>query len=206
MKKHNFSQRSPEWQQIRKGKISGTFLKNILGTPRARQEAVYEFIADKLTVGIDLGEENAMDRGIRLEADAIAMFELETGKKVETIGFCEHDDEPIISNSPDGYVADSNDTEAVEAKCLGGKNHVKMWLTNRVPDDYEWQVIQYFVVNPKLKKLYFVGYNPDIPSHSLHIIQVNREEVTDRIEIAYKAQVEFIKEVNQALGSLIEEI
>jgi len=125
MKKHNISQKTDKWFHIRKGKITGTQLKNIMGTPKARQEMIYEVLAERLTVGVESeGDyENAMERGSRLEPDAISAFELETNKSVERVGFVEDDDNPLIANSPDGLIGE---TEAVEAKCLGGKNHIKM--------------------------------------------------------------------------------
>ena len=203
MKKHNIEQKSDEWFHLRKGKITGTTLKSIMGTPKARQDAIYEIIAERLTVGIEseTSEENAMDRGSRLEPDAIAMFELETGKQVERIGLCEEDDNSQIANSPDGLIGDD---EAIEAKCMGGKNHVKMWLTNEIPDEYFWQSIQYFIVNKKLKKLYFIGYNPNIPVHPLHIIELERENIKKDIENAKKSQKEFLEEVEKILKTIIK--
>ena len=202
MKKYNdIEQRTPEWFQKRKGVITGTVLKGIMGTPYMRQEMFYELLAQRLTVGIeDEDYENAMERGTRLEPDAIAQFEFETGKQVERIGFVEGDD-PSMANSPDGYIGE---TEAIEAKCLGGRNHVRMWLENEIPKDYYWQVIQYFVVNKKLEKVYFVGYNPDIPSHPLHIIEVEREKVKDDISNAIKTQEEFIEKINFTLGEIVK--
>lgn len=196
-------QGSPEWHQIRKGKITGTTLKSIMGTPKARQEAVYELLAERLTVGVEDSEnyENAMERGLRLEDAAIASFELHTGNKVDKVGFCEDDDEKMIANSPDGLIGE---TEAVEVKCMGGKNHIKMWLTNAIPEEYFWQSIQYFVVNKKLEKLHFVGYNPDIPVHPLHIIELERESIAEKIEEAKVAQKNFLKEVDEILKGIIK--
>lgn len=99
---------------------------------------------------------------------------------------------------------DLSGDEAVEIKAMGGKNHVKMWLTNKVPDEYEWQVVQYFVVNENLKKLYFVGYNPDIPVHPLHIIEVKREDIALDIENARKSQEAFLQEVDSILQTIIK--
>lgn len=205
MKKHNIEQGTPEWHQLRKGKITGTQLKDIMGTPKKREDAIYEIIAERLTIGVEDSEnyENAMDRGIRLEPDAISAFELETGKIVEVTGFCEDDTNPMIANSPDGLIGE---TEAVEAKCMGGKNHVKMWLTNEVPDDYKWQVVQYFIVNKKLEKLYFIGYNPDISIHPLHIIEVKREQIQEAIEKAVVGQEQFLLEVENIIKTLIPEL
>jgi len=195
-------QRSDEWHHLRKGKITGTTLKSIMGTPKARQDAFYEIIAERLTIGIDDGEESAMDRGIRLEGEAIAAFEFETDLKVEKTGFSQNDENPFIANSPDGWIGESQE-EGIEVKCMGGKNHIKMWFLNEVPDDYYWQMIQYFIVNENLLKLYFVGYNPDIPKHPLHIIPVLRKDILEDIKVARTKQDEFLKEVEYKLSTLI---
>jgi putative phage-type endonuclease len=204
MQKHNIEQRTPEWEQLRKTNITGTVLKGLMGTPRARQEAIYETIANRLTVGVESDEEyeNPMVRGTRLEPDAIAQFEFDTGKTVESVGFCESDEIRGVAQSPDGYIKGTNDTEAIEIKSMGGKNHVKLWLTNEVPDEYKWQVVQYFVVNEKLKKLYFVGYNPQIPAHPLHIIEVERDETL--VNKAKEAQKIFIQEVDAIMSTIIK--
>jgi len=203
MKKHNMEQKTDEWFHIRKGKITGTTLKAIMGTSKARQEAMYEIIAERLTVGVESeGDyENPMQRGTRLEPDAISAFELETGKNVERVGFAEDDDNPLIANSPDGLIGED---EAIEAKCLGGKNHIKMWLTNEIPDEYFWQVVQYFVVNKKLQTLYFVGYNPDIPIHSLHIIEIKKADIEEETKKAKKEQKKFLDEVDTLLAKIIK--
>lgn len=204
MKKYNLvEQGTDEWHQIRKGKITGTTLKSIMGTPKARQDAIYQIIAERLTVGVEdeTSYENPMDRGLRLEPDAITMFEFETNLKVERTGYAEDDTNPFIANSPDGLISEN---QAIEVKCLGGKNHVKMWLENKIPDDYIWQVVQYFIVNEKLEKLYFVGYHPDIPIHPLHIIEVIRQEVDAKILQARSAEEAFLKEVEEKLKTLIK--
>lgn len=203
MKQHDdIQQGSPEWHQKRKGKVTGTMLKKIMGSAKTRDDAKYEIIAARLTVGLEDDSENAMDRGTRLEPEAIDAFIFETGKKVEITGFCEDDDDPTICNSPDGLIPEEN--AAVEVKCMGGKNHVKMWLKNEVPDEYEWQVVQYFVINPKLKRMYFIGYNPDIEVHPLHIITIEREEIDEKVKEAKIAQKEFLAEVNEELAKIIK--
>lgn len=205
MKKLKLEQRSPEWEQLRKTHLTGTMVKSIMGTANSRQDAFYEAIANRLTTGVesDGGYENPMDRGIRLEPDAVAAFEFQTGKSIESVGFCKSDENDAIAQSPDGYVKETNDTEAVEIKCMGGKNHVKLWLENQVPKEYIWQVVQYFVVNPGLQKLYFVGYNPQIPVHPIHVIEVSRESIARKIEESKVEQEKFISEVNALLSTII---
>ena len=201
MKNHNnIIQGTDEWHHLRKGKITGTTLKAIMGTPKARQEAIYDVIAESLREGIE-EDENAMERGTRLEPEARAAFEFETGLSVSTTGFSQSDENEKVANSPDGLIGE---TEAIEIKCPGGKNHVKIWLTNKVPDEYYWQVVQYFVVNPKLNILHFVSYNPDIPTHSLHIIDVDRKQLLEDIEKATLSEETFLKEVESYLEDIIE--
>lgn len=200
--KHNVEQRSPEWHQLRKGKVTGTSLKAIMGTPKARQDTIYELVAERLTIGVEGDDyESPMDRGTRLEPDALSAFGLATGKSVDKIGLIQDDKNPLMANSPDGLI---EETEAIEVKCMGGKNHVKMWLTNEIPDEYFWQSIQYFVVNEKLERLYFVGYNPEIPTHPLHVIELTRDNAKEDIEKAREAQENFLEDVEAILKTIIK--
>lgn len=195
-------QKSPEWLQIKKGKISGTQLKGIMGTPKARQEAIYDIIGERLCTGINDEYESSIDRGNRLEPFAIARYEIETGSSVQKIGFCEHDNEQYMGNSPDGLV--DGGKGAVEVKCPEHKNYVKYWLTNTVPDEYIWQVVQYFVINEKLEWLDFVSYNPDIPVHPIHILRVTRTELSEKIAEADTMERVFLDEINVILEKVIE--
>ncbi len=194
-------QQTPEWFSIKKGVISGTQLKAIMGTPKARQEAIYDIIGERLMVGIYDDYETPIQRGNRLEPEAIATYEIETGYQVETIGFCESDESEHMGSSPDGLIGESG---AVEIKCPEHKNYVKYWITNEVPDEYIWQCTQYFVINEKLEWLDFVAYNPDIPIHPIHIIHVTRSEMMGRIEKAEKEQKIFLAEVNTILEGIVQ--
>lgn len=197
----DIEQRSDEWHQIRKGKITGTTLKAIMGTPKARKEAVYRIIGERLKVGIGDQMENPMDRGTRLEEDAVKEFELKTGLEVDVVGFCEHDENPSIANSPDGLIGE---TMAIEIKCPMEAKHVQYWLENDIPDEYKWQIVQYFVTNEKLEKLYFVSYNPEIPVYPLHIREIGREELGEDIDKAKSSQEKFLSEVDEKLKAIIK--
>ena len=203
MKTHDMKQRSPEWFHRRKGKITGTGLAKVMGTSAARKKYRYELLAERLSTRTENGEwEDPRERGMRLEPEAIAAFELETGKIVSTVGFCEDDEDPMMANSPDGLVL--KEKAAVEAKCPGEENHVTTWRENEIPKEYRWQLIQYFVINPELRRVYYVSYNPDIPRHPLHIIILDRKDCLKDIELARTAQKEILKEVNEDLKKIIK--
>ena len=129
-----------------------------------------------------------MERGSRLEKEAIERFEKETGNKVDgSLLLWTRDDNQNIAISPDGVVIGkkSSDEEAVEVKCLSASRHIEAYLTKAIPDDYEYQVLQYFIVNDHLKKLHFIFYDPRFATFSdpkrvtldYFVIEVNRKEV-----------------------------
>lgn len=203
---HNIEQQTYEWFEKKKGKLSGTDLKSIVGTPKARQDLFYEKLGERLTVGILDPQEPPMARGNRLEPEARAMFQMRTGKRIMTVGFAESDENEHIGYSPDGLVEDEQgtyETEDVEIKCPQTKNYVKAWLTNKVPEEYYAQVIQGFIVNPKLNKRYFVLYFPEIPSHPMHVMEIRRSDVELDIKAYKHQQLLFLAEIDKALKTLI---
>lgn len=201
MKILDFEQRSDEWHDYRKGKISGTMLSDLYSKRGNRKLGFYELIADKLA--IDPDGEDRMDRGIRLEDEAVELFTKKTGKKVQQVGLCVHDDYPDIINSPDGLIQKGNKyPEAIEIKCLNSARHLQAVIENKVPDEYEAQKIQYFIVNPDLERLYFIFYDPRVLSKPLHIIEVTREELGDLPAKYLAFQLEQINEVT----AIVEEL
>lgn len=169
-----------EWFAARKGRISGSSLKNLIvkrGTEM--KKGYYELIADRLTVDEDA--ENPMQRGDRLEPVAIDLFiekmEQEGWNKEEWVTdlvIWERDENQYISLSPDGYHVDLE--QAVEVKCLNSADHIKAYVTKEIPKDYEDQATQYFVVNEKLETLHFVMYDPRLTVASFFVLTVKRDE------------------------------
>lgn len=181
------------WLEAREGKITGTSAKDVL--PKARGEGYragfYKLIAARIAVPAD--GENVMDRGHRLEDEAIDRFSKETGKKVKHTPFtlCERDDEPMISYSPDGMIGVTAD---VEVKCRNSAAHIEAILTGKIPSEYESQIIQGFVVNEKLKTRYMVFYDPRCPK-DLFYLTITRKEMKEKIAEYLDLEREVIKKV-----------
>ena len=204
MRIHQVEQKTQEWQELRRGKITGTGLKRIVGSKTLRDNYLSEILAERLSVddGVD---ESALDRGERLESTAIEAFESKTGKIVERIGFIDRDDNKFMALSPDGLIQSKGKyTEAVEIKCLSSANHIQAWLENVVPKDYYPQAIQYFIVNDDLETLYFVLYDPRVAVMPMCIIILNRSEIEDVIEDYKKKELDFISEVESKLEQIIK--
>jgi YqaJ-like viral recombinase domain len=123
----------------------------------------YELIAERL--GVPADDEFPMERGTRLEKDAIELFVKETGKDVDaTLVMWEREDQPAIAVSPDAFVKPTGNsakvTEAIEVKCLKSSLHIKAFIENHIPEEYWDQALQYFVVNDDLETLHFILYDP----------------------------------------------
>jgi len=198
MKTHKFEDREA-WLEARRGKITGSRLKDIVvkrGT--GKKIGFYELIAERL--GIPADDENSMDRGTRLESEAIETFKKETGKKVDTsLVIWTRDDNENIAISPDGFIGK---TEAVEAKCLASARHIEAFLTQQIPDEYEFQKLQYFIVNDKLKTLYFCFYDPRLIAKPFFYIAVNRADIQEDIDTYLLYQKMTLEEVDSIVNSL----
>lgn len=161
----------------------------------------YELVAARLGLPPDEGE-NAMERGHILEPEALDRFEAATGKKVvRDLSIWSREDDDSIAVSPDGWVG-KGASEAVEVKCLSSARHIQAVVENRIPDDYEYQVLQYFCVNDRLKTLHFVFYDPRLRVKDLHIIEVKREDVAGEVEGMVAYQREKLKKVDDIVTEL----
>jgi len=172
------------WLEARLGRITGTRLSGIIskrGT--ALKKPFWEILAER--VAIPASEENAMDRGKRLEEIGIERFTQETGIKVtNNLELWQRDDNPDIAISPDGVI---NNERAVEVKCLSSAAHCEAYITQQIPSEYEYQVIQYFCVSDELQTLYFVFFDPRMPKDFFYIV-VTREEKKEEIAMCLQAQ------------------
>lgn len=198
MKTYTFEDQGA-WLSARHGKITGTRLKDIIvkrGT--GKKIGFYELIAERL--GIPADDENAMERGHRLEGEAMEQLTKETGKVVDTsLVLWTRDDNESIAISPDGFIGD---TEAVEVKCLSSARHIEAILTGEVPSEYEYQVIQYFTVNDKLEKLYLVFYDPRLLAKPFFMIEIPRLSVQDDVKEMLEYQRTTLAEVDKVVLQL----
>lgn len=180
-----------EWLEARRGKITGTRLKDLILKRSTKPKiGFYELIAER--VAIPANEENVMDRGHRLEEFALDRFALETGKKVnkELVMICRDDDENI-AYSPDGFIGK---TEDVEVKCLSSARHIEAFLTQEIPGEYVEQIIQGFIVNDKLKTRYLVFYDPRMPKDFFYLT-IKREDMQEQIDEYLELERQVLRQV-----------
>ncbi len=183
-----------EWLDARIGKITGSRLKDIIvlrgTTPK---KGYYELIAERVAIPSD--SENPMDRGSRLEPEAIAKFVKEIKKKVDTsLVMWVSEENESMAISPDGFMGKK---EAVEVKCLNSASHLEALLTQKVPGEYQFQAIQYFIINPNLETLYFAFYDPRIPHKDFFYLTVSRKDLEEDIKKYHEEQLKVLAEVDR---------
>jgi predicted phage-related endonuclease len=189
------------WLEGRLGKVTGTRAKDLISkrSPKPKK-GFWEIIAER--VAIPANGENVMDRGHRLEEDAILRFQEETGKKVNTdLVIWSRDDNADIAISPDGYIDGKKITEACEVKCLNSASHIEAFINKEIPADYQSQKIQYFVVNDDLKVLYFVFFDPRMPVDFFYLT-IKREDIQDEITEYLEIEKNALAEINRIEGLL----
>lgn len=188
-----------EWLAGRIGKITGSRLKDIIvKRGNGKKLGYYELIAERLAIAPD--GENPMDRGTRLESEAMDMFIKETKKKVDTsLVIWAREDNGSIAISPDGFIGKK---EAVEVKCLSSARHIEAWLTQVVPDEYEMQAIQYFIVNDDLETLYLAFYDPRLPCKVFFYLTIKRKDLQEKIAEYLDYQRKTLAEIDEIVLSL----
>ena len=75
----------------------------------------------------------------------------------------------------------------------------------RVPTEYKYQVIHYFVVNEDLEWLDFVSYDPRLKNCKLHVCRVVREDIANEISDALNAYIKFYDKLKKYEDGILGE-
>lgn len=186
------------WLAARRGKITGSRAKDLIAERGGKKIGFYELIAERL--GIPADDESPMDRGTRLEPEAMLMYMQETGRTIDTSRVIwVRDDNEDIAISPDGF---EGVKLAVETKCLASSRHIEAFLAGKIPKDYHYQKLQYFAVNDDLEQLDFAFYDPRLIAKPFFIISTHRHEVIDDVTQLIAAERDIMTEVNQIVLQL----
>jgi predicted phage-related endonuclease len=188
------------WLEARRGKITGSRLGDVYSPKGVKKVGFYEVIAERLGISED-GSETPMDRGTRLEPEALDAYEKETGEKLnrDKVLWMREDNESIAI-SPDASVIGKK--KAVETKCLSSARHIEAVITGEVPSDYKMQRLQYFIVNDELEELDFVFYDPRLYACPLKIITITRAEVQEEVTKLLAYQRDTLTEIDEIVNAL----
>ena len=189
-----------EWILNRRTKITGTRLSGLVVKRGLNEKAeFYKLIAERISKPSN--GENPMDRGQRLEQTAVEILEAKLNKKfIKDLVMWERDDNEHIAISPDAYSDDFK--EAVEVKCLSSHEHIEAYLKQEIPSEYEFQALQYFIVNDDLETLYFVLYDPRLIVKEHFYITITRAEIQSKIDEYLEYQIVKLAKINEIVNKL----
>lgn len=198
---HNLEQGSFEWHELRLGKVTGTSLKDVVGANNL--SVIDEMIAEMETgYSDDSGFINdAMQRGIDLEPFAVKDYIEKTGIEMIKHGFLQSSEMLLLGYSPDGLTDDKKG--GLEVKCPSTKKHVQYIRQNQLPNDYKWQIICAFIVNPNLEWMDFVSYDPRFTKKPLFIHRTHRSDVQDVINSTITTLTKFFTKFEQIKSEVL---
>ena len=197
MKTYDFEQRTPEWYEVRLGRITASVANRVVtstGKASTGQWSLVTELANQiLTQSMDFTEPTwVMQRGIDLEPRACAMYELVSGNDVDHVGFCASDD-LMIGCSPDGLIGDDG---GLEIKCPLPHNHIDYLMGEKCPAKYYPQV-QFSMLVTGRPWWDFMSFHPDYPEL---IVRVNRDD--DFIAVLEKEVAEVLEKCDNCVRKI----
>ena len=226
MKIVELDQNSEDWLEYRKGKSGGSAFGKLYKVNGRTNETLKDqfFVMLAERVARPMTPNDYLDRmpegltfswavrGHILEPEAAKAFELETGKILDDGKVWASDYDPSSYVSPDRVIksSDGKIREAVEIKCLSSEKVLKIWWERRqmkegqsdfiaLPsNEYQAQVIKYFMVNDDLETLYWVLYTDLIPKLELQILEIKRLDIINWVEDARTVEKRYLQTLDEA--------
>ena len=190
--RYDIIQRTPEWIEIKRGKMSASNAETIIANGKGLETYIYNLMAEYYSSAEKENYINAdMQRGIDLEPEARLEFEFYTNLDVQEVGFIEYNE--FIGVSPDGLIGDDG---LIEIKCPNDSIYFKVLLSDNIKPEYIAQMQMQMYVTDR-QYCYFVSYNPNFEK-SLYIKKINRDkEMIEKLKKGLERGIELIKEIKE---------
>lgn len=194
MKIHDVEQGTQAWHDLRAGKMTASHATEIGNCGAGLKTYIYKMLAAKhSSAELENYTNEHMERGIILEPQAREMYELQTGNKVEEVGFVEMD--KFIGASPDGLIGEDG---GIEIKCLSDEKYFKM-LVNKKPDSgYVWQCQMSLLVTER-KWWALVYYNPNFEESMIIFDVAPDEEKYEKLLAGFEMGKDLMKEIENKI-------
>jgi len=162
MKTYKFDQRSDEWFEIRKGKMTASEAQCIAANGKGLETYALRVVAEKYSNNKEHFSNRHTDRGVELEDSAKMTYEIER-ENVELVGFIEQDE--YSGCSPDGLVGDEG---GLEIKCPDDPGYFKILIDGEkaIDSKYKWQVQMCMLVSER-KWWDLMFYNPNFERNNI---------------------------------------
>jgi len=177
-------------------------LKN--GKPGAKRAALLkELCAERMTGdSVPHFVSDRMQRGLDLEPEGKAEYEMRTGNMLQPIGFVMHPTIPDFGATSDALVKLPYGMATWEMKAPDTVRHIEYILAGQqVPEQYQPQVIAQCAVH-ELRHVIFVSYDSRVlnPAKRMHIVEW--EVPRERIEEVEQAARDFLAELEELFDAV----
>ena len=206
-------QRSAEWFEMRKGRITSSEIYKIMGKGDFSETAktyLLEKVCELYGGVTEPATGAALTWGTELEPVAIEHYEKLTDVKVDKASFIPVGD--YYGGSPDGLLPPEG---IIEVKCpFKSANHFKHGMINtpekfkKIAPNYYYQCISNMVC-ANAKWCDFISYDPRVKDDYRMFIfrlELTEEEsvaVTERVKVAYEHMKVLVKEIEAAKPKLL---
>ena len=171
-------QGTPEWHELRRGKVTASRVADILaktktGPSASRQNYLIELALQRITKTIEPSYTNAaMEWGTATEPQARVAYEVATHNFVDQVPFIDHPTIKGFGCSPDGLVGADG---LLEIKCPNSATHWEYFKSKEPPKKYFIQMQAQMAVTGA-KWCDFVSFDPRMPERSqLLVVNVHRD-------------------------------
>jgi hypothetical protein len=198
---HQVEQGSPEWFELRVGKVTGGSLGRVV---KSEWLTYVDQIVSELLTGVS-DEDNTFEsfdtiRGKELEPLARAEYVRLTGNEIEVFGFVQPDQMPFFGFSPDGFTLDG--TGAIEIKSPRPKKHCTYIRQDKFPTEHLAQGLSAFICSHRVQWVDFISYCPDLTDCPIWIKRMTRDEMQPEIEKYIEAVLKFEQAVQDGINRI----
>lgn len=168
------------WLERRRGKITGSHFGDLMGTGRGKDEIFTQTgltylrrVAAERFGSYYITSAKSMEWGTENESAAISEYAELRNVSVNAEPFQFYEYTSAVGCTPDGIVEQDG---CIEVKCpYDPAVHVNTLLTQKVPKDYEWQVIGHLLCTGR-QWCDFISYDPRMwRPQRLVVIRVERD-------------------------------
>jgi len=196
-------QRSEEWYALRRGIPTASDFDSIISPVKgdavkgkARIGLIARLVDEIVRPDADEGfsGNRHTERGIELEPDAVAWYEMMHDVSTEAVGFVLNS-KLRAGCSPDRFVGKKG---GLEIKCPDGKTHVGYIMGGVLPDEYKPQVHASLAISGRA----WWDFLSWCPGYKPFLVRTVRNEYTEKLELALK---EFYVDFDHWKPKLIEQ-
>lgn len=200
---HRMEQGSPEWYEIRRGKMTASRAQAIGNNGKGLETYIFSLMAEKYSIGVQANVvTDDMARGNELEAQARDTYAIESGENVEQVGFVEVS--PHVGCSPDGLIGA---TGGLEIKCPNDEKYFRILMDgwNVMDPKYVWQVQMSMLVTER-KYWILAFFNPNFAKNLMTFEFYPDKEKHEKLCEGFEKGAKLMDELDEKYKALTQQV